>query len=136
MGISLTAVPATGETHSSLEGLSAIHLQDYLYRNTRCLLLYSLVSAWALGKEWVRPGLLGWPVEQTGRARLSLNGTLLSLQLCQLGMVGAGKCYFGTSGEGREKALVTVLPPGKGLGMLGLSPPSGPLHSGAVLSLA
>lgn len=35
------------------------------------------------------------PVGQTGRARLSLNGTLLRLYLCQLGRVGADKCYFG-----------------------------------------
>lgn len=35
------------------------------------------------------------PVGQTGRARLSLNGTLLRLHLCQLGRVGADKCYFG-----------------------------------------
>lgn len=70
--------------------------------------------SWAgLGGIWDQPALGGlWEqcqsqaasarlrspaqlVGQTGRARLSLNGTLLRLHLCQLGRVGADKCYFG-----------------------------------------
>lgn len=35
------------------------------------------------------------PAGQTGRARLSLNGTLLSLQPCQLGRVGQTSAILG-----------------------------------------
>lgn len=79
-------------------------------------------SSWGLApgaqpSQWGRQGR-GW-----GRARLSLNGILLSLQLCPLGRVGTDECYFGIWRVREEEGSVYSPPlsvptpfPGKGLG--------------------
>ena len=113
MGTGLTAAPAPGrKERSSLEGFLSLPLQDYRSQSPGFCFFAgsqgSLGRTWAArvsGKQagvaslpWAAAGAAGVqvrPAGQTGRARLSLNGTLLSLQPCQLGRVGQTSAIWG-----------------------------------------